>query len=509
MSECIKPTNNINNITIDDERIFEKRNNIKSFEEGMKLYEVHSLTYNIPDDRPFIIRLNANSYAKITKILNRPNVENPPNDFNKIYNIAMIKTASAFMLDNIFKPVSIYTQYDEIIMIFDSAKIFNGDTQKYISMICSKASVYFIREFYNLFDSISQYYSSELIQKEMPVFSGQLVFFPKGNEYEIMNYIIWRNSKIRSYVQDCVELFATADELSNKKKEAQVELYKTVTGIEIEDDIPFYMTQGVYIKKSIYNTCYIPTNIIDSNKSVDVIYPNVHIWSMKVKYSDAILEQLLAKYYVSEEWQNIAKDSTTKVWYIYDQEELQSETIYFKDTPTTSIKIEDDNVNVNVTVNVSDNENGVQKLSVEEIDKIRRDLNNIPLIYHTIPFWSMHLVIMHLFSICTNQDVGNIIQMMIYYALSYATGMRFISSHIKETKFEMHHYIMVFWVVMFGMITFTSIMTIFKSSQLVQLVSILSVYYGYYFTIMNGVLLYVYIKNKINVFTSIIKIKND
>jgi tRNA(His) 5'-end guanylyltransferase len=502
MSECIKPTNNINNITIDDERIFEKRNNIKSFEEGMKLYEAHSLTYKIPDDRPFIIRLNANSYAKITKILNRPNVTNQPNDFNKIYNIAMIKTASAFMLDNIFKPVSIYTQYDEIIMIFDSAKIFKGDTQKYISMICSKASVYFIREFYNLFDSISQYYSSEFIQKEMPVFSGQLVFFPKGNEYEIMNYIIWRNSKIRSYVQDCVELFATADELSNKKKEDQVEIYKKVTGIEIEDDIPFYMTHGVYIKKSIYNTCYISNNITDINKSVDVIYPNVHIWSMKVKYSDAILEQLLAKYYVSEEWQNIAKESTTKIWYIYDQEELQRETIYFKDTPEISIPIEENDTD---NSNVSD----VQKLTIEDLETIRRDLNNIPIIYHTIPFWSLHLLVMHLFSIFGNQNISNIIQMMIYYGLSYSIGMRFISSHIKETKFVIHHYIMLFWIAMFGMITFTSIMTIFKSSQLVQLLSIVSVYYGYYFTILNGILLYIYIKTKINLFTSIIKIKND
>jgi tRNA(His) 5'-end guanylyltransferase len=498
MSECIKTNNNINNITIDDERIFEKRNNIKSFEEGMKLYEAHSLIYKIPDDRPFIIRLNANSYAKITKILNRPNVENPPNDFNKIYNIAMIKTATAFMLDNIFKPVSIYTQYDEIVMIFDSAKIFKGDTQTYISMICSKASVYFIREFNNLFNSISQYYSSELIESEMPVFSGRLVFFPKGNEYEIMNYIIWRNSKIRCYVQDCVELIATSDELTNKKKEEQVEIYKNVTGIEIEDDIPFYMTQGVYIKKSIYNTCYIPTNIADSNKSVDVIYPNVHIWSMKVKYSDAILEQLLAKYYISEEWQNIAKDSTTKIWYMYDQEELQHEAIYFKDTPTTPIPIEDNN---DIVV--------VQKLSVDDLETIRRDLNNIPIIYHTIPFWSIHLIIMHLISIFTNQEVGNIIQMMIYYALSYSVGIRFISSHMKETKFDIHHYIMIFWITMFVLITFTSIMTIFKSSPLVQLVSILSVYYGYYFTIMNGVLLYIYIKNKINVFRSNIKIKND
>lgn len=507
MSECIKPNNNINNIIIDDERIFEKRNTIKSFEEGMKLYEAHSLTYHIPDDRPFIIRLNANSYAKITKILNRPNVENPPNDFNKIYNIAMIKTASAFMLDNIFKPVSIYTQYDEIIMIFDSSKIFNGDTQKYISMICSKASVYFIREFYNLFNSISEYYSSEAIQKELPVFSGQLVFFPKGNEYEIMNYIMWRNSKMRSYVQDCVELFATSDELSNKKKEERIEIYKNITGIEIEDDIPFYMTQGVYIKKSIYNTCYISNNMTDGNKSVDVIYPTIHIWSMKVKYNDDILTQLLAKYYVSEEWQNIAKSSTTKVWYIYEQEELQRDANYFNEEPIikSAELIGDQESSSSSYASVIATESFKQI----NLETIRRDLNNIPLIYHTIPFWSIHLLIMHLISIFTKQSIGNIIQMMIYYGLPYSIGIRYISSHINETKFNIHHNIMVFWVAMFGMVSFTSIMTIFNNSPLVQLVSILFVYYGYYFTIMNGILLYIYIKDKINVFTSHIKVKKD
>ena len=143
--EC--PIKNIINI-IDDERIFEKRKNLKSFEDGMKLYEKHSFVKQIPNDRPFIIRLNANSYLKITKLLNNGDFKT----FNKTYNIAMIKTAEALLNDMVFKPVSIYTQYDEIIIIFNGSLILNGDSQKYITMLSSKATNYFNQEFYKIFN---------------------------------------------------------------------------------------------------------------------------------------------------------------------------------------------------------------------------------------------------------------------------------------------------------------------------------------------------------------------
>jgi tRNA(His) 5'-end guanylyltransferase len=505
---------NINNI-IDNEKIFDKRSNLKSIEEGMKLYENHSITPKIPNDRPFIIRLNADSYVKIINVLNHPNITEPPKTFNKIYNIAMIRTAEKLLLDSSFKPVTIYTQYDEIIIIFDASLLFNQNSQKYITILASKASNYFIREFYKLLTPIIRCYTqtdASIIDKNIPVFEARVVYFPKDKEYEIMNYILWRYSKIRSFIQDCTELVVHPDELVKKNKEQQVELYKSATGIDIEDNIPHYMTEGVYLKKSIYNACYIPNHPGSDGKAIDIIYPVSHIWSMKVKYSEDILAQILNKYYVTEKWQSIATNQNTKIWYIYDQDELARETIYFKNPVTIINQNRNTNTNTNTNNNTNNNVTNSQLgslMSKEILEKIRNDLNKIPIIYNMIPFWSIHLVLMHLICIFNNNTVSNIIQIMTYYALAYSIGIRFISVHINEIKFNIHKYMMLFWIVIFWMISFTSILKLFEKSEFVQLISILAVYYGYYFTIMNGILLFVYIKNKINAFKFIEKIKKD
>ena len=52
---------------------------------------------------------------------------------------------------------------------------------------------------------------------------------------------------------------------------------------------------------------------------------------------------------------------------------------------------------------------------------------------------------------------------------------------------------------MFSLITITSLMTLFDYSKPLQMIMILMIYYGYYFTVMYGLRLYVYVAGTIEI----------
>jgi tRNA(His) 5'-end guanylyltransferase len=501
MSVCPIDINNINDKNkiikhiIDDERIFEKRSAIKSFDEGMKLYEYHSLTSKIPSDRPFIIRINGNSYSKISNILNNHNLIGYPNTFNKSYNLAMIKTAELLINDVIFKPITIYTHYDEIILVFNKAVLFNQDTQKYITTIASKATFHFQNEFYKIYiNNFTNLYDRDTflsIDKNLPIFDARIIYFPKDKEYEIMNYIIWRNSKIRNYINECSELIISKEALKNKKKEEQIEIYKSITGIDIEDNIPHYMSEGVYLKKTLNNTCYVYQNGV---KTIDITEMTTNIWSMKVKYDDMIVDEILAKYYNEDKWQEIATKSTTKIWHIYDEDEFKNDIDNYIDN------ISKINQTQTQTYQENENDNRINNNNVALTDDQVEKFNTVPIMYKLIPFWSIHMLFMHLLFIYNNEPVRNILETMIYYAVPYSFGIYYISNHFKEDiihRFSFINYIIGGWITMFSLITITSIMTLFDYSKPLQMIMILMVYYGYYFTVMYGLRVYVYVAGTI------------
>jgi tRNA(His) 5'-end guanylyltransferase len=512
MSVCPIDINNINDNNkiikhiIDDERIFEKRSAIKSFDEGMKLYESHSLTSKIPSDRPFIIRINGNSYSKISNILNNHNLIGYPNTFNKSYNLAMIKTAELLMNDMIFKPITIYTHYDEIILVFNKAILFNNDTQKYITTIASKATFHFQNEFYKIYiNNFTNLYDRDTflsIDKNLPIFDARIIYFPKDKEYEIMNYIIWRNSKIRNYINECSELIISKQALKNKKKDEQIEIYKSITGIDIEDNIPHYMSEGVYLKKTLNNTCYVHSN---GEKTIDITETTTNIWSMKVKYDDMIVDEILSKYYNDEKWQKIANKSTTKIWHMYDEDEFKTDIDNYltniskvnqtNETNDTQYNQNQFNPQINNT-----NDNHINNNNVALTEAQVEEFNTVPIMYKLIPFWSIHMLFMHLLFIYNNEPVRNILETMIYYAVPYSVGIYYISNHFKEDnnhRFSFINYIIGGWITMFSLISITSLMTLFDYSKPLQMIMILMVYYGYYFTVMYGLRVYVYVAGTI------------
>jgi tRNA(His) 5'-end guanylyltransferase len=515
MSICPIDKNNENNENkiikhiIDDERIFEKRRAIKSFDEGMKLYECHSMTSKIPSDRPFIIRLNGNSYAKISNLLNNHNLIGYPNTFNKTYNVTMIKTAELLMNDVVFKPITIYTHYDEIILVFNKAVLFNNDTQKYITSIASKATFHFQNEFYKIYiKNFNDLYDRDTflsIDNNLPMFEACIVYFPKDKEYEIMNYIIWRNSKIRNYINECSELIISKEALKNKKKEEQIEIYKSITGIDIEDNIPHYMSEGIYLKKALNQTCYVH---LGGEKTLDITETTTNIWSMKVKYDDMIVDEILAKYYNNEKWQEIANKQTTKIWHMYDEDEFKNDidnylTNISKVNQITQPQENQNQANENQNLehqNVNVNDNRINNNNVALTKAQVEEFNTVPIMYKLIPFWSIHMLFIHLLFIYNNEPVRNILETMIYYAVPYSFGIYYISNHFKEDnnhRFSFINYIIGGWITMFSLITITSLMTLFDYSKPLQMIMILMVYYGYYFTVMYGLRLYVYVAGTI------------
>ena len=494
MSLC--PVNKNIKYIIDDERIFEKRSTIKSFDEGMKLYESHSFTEKIPGDRPFIIRLNGNSYSKISNILNNYNAIGYPNTFNKTYNVAMIKAAECLINDIVFKPITVYTHYDEIILVFNKAVLFNQDTQKYLTTIASKATTYFQNEFYKLYvPYFDNFYNKDVfltIDQNLPSFEGRVVYFPKDKEYEITNYIIWRNSKIRNYINECSELIINKQSLKNKKKDELIEIYKSITGIDIEDNIPHYMSDGVYLKKAINSTCFVHSN---GEKTIDITETTTNIWSMKVKYDDLIADQILAKYYNNEKWQEIANKTTTKIWHMYDENELEKDVEEFMINLTIPKNNNNNEDQQNQPNNNQENQ-PVNPLTQEQV----QEFISAPIMYKLIPFWSIHMLLVHLFFIYNNEPVRKTLEMMVYYAVPYSLGIYYIADHFKHNNnhhFKVINYIIGGWITMFSMIMITSLMSIFDNSKPLQMIMIMMVYYGYYFTVMYGLRLYVYVAGTI------------
>ena len=310
----------------------ENRINIKSFEEGMQSYEKNSMTTHIPDNRPFIIRIKTDAYTKMTALLNAKLNRTVKTPFDKTYSIVMIKTAQAFLKDNIFKPRSVYTHSDEINLLFHAtqSKIFNGDIQKFVSLASSKASVFF-RQFFSIHftnEKITDYSPDVYfnIEQNIPLFEARVIYFPEGHDYEIVNYFMWRATKIRDYIQDYSLSVLTHKGIENMKKEELQSFYKTISEIDIHRDSPFYLRYGLFMKKSITKACFVENNGDDDNiKTIDIVNTIIHFWSMKFSYTEEILDQLMAKYFIKNAWKDISHEDTTKIWHQYDEEEFEIE----------------------------------------------------------------------------------------------------------------------------------------------------------------------------------------
>ncbi len=286
----------------DDISVFTARKNAKSIKTGMTIYENRTMPTKIPANRPFIVRLNANSFTKMNFIGNK---NAKCSDFETSYSLAIINTARALLNDTMFKPRMIYTVADEIILLFNSADILQGCTQKYLSLLSSKASSYF----YKFFDHKDK-------NNKLVVFEGRIVFFPADKNYEIVNYFLWRSGK-RNIVTEFYRSKGNKTFLHKKSNAELTQLYKDQFKNEMDETvIPEFLKYGLFMKKCLYSACYI-TEVLSESNVVNVCDA---IWSMQFKYGNDILDEMLAKYYNQDKWEVISHKTTTKYWKTYTSE---------------------------------------------------------------------------------------------------------------------------------------------------------------------------------------------
>ena len=306
------------NITIEDNLLFSKRLASKTLKDGMLIYENRELHSKIPVNRPFIIRLNCNSYNKMNQLLNTTESYNTNNMFNQSFVLSMIKTTKHLLNDVMFKPYLVYTKGNEIIILFNKSYNFNHSTQKYLSILASKATNYFHNCFYTYLtsDDIMEHYSYKTISKILdasPVFESHLVFFPEDKNYEIVNYFIWRNTQINS-LQDCLQSLYGNQITFKKTNKRLAEIFNDNSYFNNNSYLNIYMSYGVFMKQSLsLSKIYFSKEIDDKT-----IFKNeTNMWSMLFKYNDEILNEMLSKYYDEDKWLSIFKASVN-TWQIYE-----------------------------------------------------------------------------------------------------------------------------------------------------------------------------------------------
>lgn len=461
----------------------DNRVNIKSFDEGMQFYEKSLMTSHIPENRPFIIRIKTNVYTKMTALLNAKQNRTLKTPFDKTYSIVMIKTAQAFLKDNIFKPRSVYTHSDEINLLFNAtqSKIFNGDVQKFVSLVSSKATVFF-RQFFSIHFTNEQIanYSPDVyfnIEQSMPLFEARVIYFPEDKDYEIVNYFMWRATKIRDYIQDYSLSVLTQKGIEKMKKEELQGFYKTISEIDIHQDAPFYLRYGIFMKKSISKACFVENSGDDDNiQTIDIFNTIVHFWSMKFGYTEEILEQLMAKYFIKDAWKQISHEDTTSIWHQYDEEEFEIESQRY----------------INRQKYIK-HMTGYHKNMAER--KKRDNEADFSSFYSAIPFWAFYMVIIHWANFITDSPLIKMLSEAICYGLLFSVLIRYISAQSKEHDFFNHTCIVGFWSVLISSIMVKSFLPWILSSEALKIMAIIVVYYGYYLTIGSGLYLYTYIKS--------------
>jgi tRNA(His) guanylyltransferase len=235
----------------------------------MKYYEkISQDIITIAPNKPFIVRIDGRAFSNFTTQFDK--LTNIP--YSLIFKQIMILVANDLLHE--FKPSTIYTHSDEIILIFNkqyikrkdiyTEHIFGGRVTKLLSLIPSFASVVFykhmrnIKNIDNYFQEQNQYILSNLTQckntcKNTPTFNANILVFPEGKEYEIVNYILWRSQGIctRNFIQLYAKKYIGKKYISNINTLERLDILKE-RGIDLsgnsEYKVDFGLKHGIFIK---------------------------------------------------------------------------------------------------------------------------------------------------------------------------------------------------------------------------------------------------------------------
>jgi len=279
-----------------------------SLDDRMKVYEKRELRSNLPTDRPILVRLDGNCFSKFTTSF-PTSTESP---FNEHFTNIMVATATSLMDDVTFRPRLAYTHSDEITLLFDEFEVFNNRTQKWMSLLSSKASAYFQLHMRSTLNQFSDHWNDhpdkfDTLIRSAPAFDARVIFFPVGREIEVVNYFIWRSQRdcFKNCVSTWAEKFYPKKSLNGLTTTQRLDKLESENGVK-EDDIPLYHRHGVFIKKNL-----VTIEMEDPCKAgqlIDVVRSKLVHWSMKFTFAAYLLDIFRSKYHEEEVFDQIEKE---------------------------------------------------------------------------------------------------------------------------------------------------------------------------------------------------------
>jgi len=256
------------------------------FGKRMKAYEANHVTF-VDITLPFMVRLDGHGFSKFTKPFKKPYDE-------RVHN-AMVATASDLL--EIFNCVTVYTQSDEITLIFKPTKVeeskleegsttespknekeplqhnmFNGKVQKIVSLSASYCTVRF--NYHLMRQPFNETTEQKLIEKVhagIAYFDGRV--FNVKDEGEVLNNILWRGKHdcVRNSISMLAQHYFSANQLHKLSNREMLEKLKKEKGIDWET-YPDAFKYGTFVKKEVYMK-----EAVDQKTLQPVIVPRTRI----------------------------------------------------------------------------------------------------------------------------------------------------------------------------------------------------------------------------------------
>lgn len=259
-------------------------------ENRMKFYE-SKYDISIPNDQPYIVRLDGNRFSKFTRHLKQP--------FDNNFIKAMMLTMSDLLTT--YRAMTAYSHSDEITLIFPAippemeakgvCHIFNGRVCKIISEMasyCSLRFTYYLKKYIEgcmgVLSNFDYVQAEACLLNPVLNFDARILVFPKGDEHEIINHMIWRS--MRDCPRNCLakigQHYLTKNEIKSDLIHFSDNCISKLLKKNIDwDTYPIYLKHGIYCKN----------HFMESIKRNIMVFKTIEI----KKYNTSILEILLNK----------------------------------------------------------------------------------------------------------------------------------------------------------------------------------------------------------------------
>jgi hypothetical protein len=306
----------------------------------------------------------------------------------------------------------------------------------------------------------------------MPVFEGRIVYFPADKAYELVNYFIWRANQ-RNPLQEYTRTIVGKSLVQKKTNTKLTEIVEDYANDNIDKVLPDYTKYGVFMKRTLYSACYITSDSCDGKTDDNnVTYPIDCIWSMKFKYGNDILDEMLAKYYNHEKWSIITTKPTTTFWKSYcldtfDHDSHPEGEITHKETEEYSTHLEKQQ----------------SRCPVFKFNHADDEFSNI---YMYIPGMTLILMFIHCFQILTHVPLKRQLYDLTTFGFIYNSLISLVSK--KSCPFVKIS--QVVWVLFMVCVNIPSLFNFMTSSANMKLVSTIGIVYGLYVTIFVGIYMF-------------------